>query len=124
MGGGSWETMLSDRKARDWLLRTGLESTQLSGRGVDRISRGAVSGARAALARVSTVLFMASLVWACVQEKCRELECARMRWSVDWNSWRWETGEGAASQGSEKRGSPSQLSRSMASRPLCTSPRT
>jgi hypothetical protein len=74
MGGGSREMMLSDRKARDWLLRTGPELTQLSGRGVDRISRGAVSGARAALARVSTVLFMVSLAWAHVQEKRRELE--------------------------------------------------
>jgi hypothetical protein len=123
-GGGSQEMMLSDRKARDWLLRTGLESTQLSGRGVDRMSRGAVSGVRAALASVSTVMFMASLAWARVQEKHRELECVQMRWSMDWNSWRWETGEGATSQGSEKRGSLSHLSCSMASRPLCASPRT
>jgi hypothetical protein len=94
--------MLSDRKASDWLLRTGPESTQLAGRGVDRMSRGAVSGARAALARVSTVMFMASLVWVRVQEKRRELECARMRWSMDRKSWRWEIGEGAAIRGSEK----------------------
>jgi hypothetical protein len=41
------------------------------------MSRGAVSGARAALARASTVMFMASLAWAHVQEKHRELECAQ-----------------------------------------------
>jgi hypothetical protein len=61
MGGGRQETMLSVRKARDWLFRTGPESTQLSGRGRDRTSRGGVSGASVALARPSTVLFIASL---------------------------------------------------------------
>jgi hypothetical protein len=71
--------MLSVRKARDWLFRTGPELTQLSGRGGDRTSRGGVSGASAALARLSTVLFIVSLVWARVQEKRRELECAWMR---------------------------------------------
>jgi hypothetical protein len=74
MGGGRRETMLLDRKARDWLFRTGPELTQLSGRGGDRTSRGGVSGASTALARPSTMLFIASPAWARIQEKCRELE--------------------------------------------------